>query len=115
MSQDRIEELAEKLCNCPLARHGHIPTCRTIELRNAVTDLTRAATPRWIPVTPKTLPKFDTPVLCYCEIYGRFVGVYSQIDGTNWGQWSNQKEIGILPPKAWQPLPPAPSSQKGEA
>jgi hypothetical protein len=69
-----------------------------------------SASPKWVSVKER-LPEFDTPVLCWGRIHGRFVGVYSRIDGTSWGQWSNQKEIGILPPVAWMPLPPAPTEE----
>jgi hypothetical protein len=62
----------------------------------------------WISVNDR-LPKLNGEcVLCYCRINGRFVGSYSSIGDTNFGQWGNSHEIGILPPTHWMPLPNPP-------
>jgi hypothetical protein len=54
-------------------------------------------------------PPFDTTVLCYCRIYGYYLGYYFRIDHAfNNGNWCDRKDKGVLPPIAWQylPLPP---------
>ena len=64
----------------------------------------------WIE-TEKRKPEFDTPVLVYCRIYGRFIATYEQIGGTEsvWGNWRYNDKLGILPPTHWMPLPDSPS------
>jgi hypothetical protein len=54
-------------------------------------------------------PKFNELVLCYCEIYGFFLGSYDQISGTAWGNWRRGDELGILPPTHWMYLPEKPT------
>lgn len=55
----------------------------------------------WIE-TKNKLPEFNKWVLCYCRIYGYYIGSYKQIDDTNWGNWHDGKELGVLPPVLWQ-------------
>ena len=62
---------------------------------------------RWISVA-ETKPEFGEPVFVWCRIYGRYIGTYQQIDGTRFGNWSDGKELGVLPPLFWQPLPTPP-------
>jgi len=62
---------------------------------------------RWISVEER-LPEFVEPVFVWCRIYGRYIGTYQQIDGTRFGNWSDGKELGVLPPLFWQPLPTPP-------
>lgn len=62
---------------------------------------------RWISVEER-LPEFGEPVFVWCRIYGRYIGTYQQIDGTRFGNWSDGKELGVLPPLFWQPLPTPP-------
>ena len=66
----------------------------------------------WISVKDR-LPSRDTTVLCFCRIYGRYVGSYQGIDVTDFGQWCNQSDCGILPPTHWMPLP-EPPKERGE-
>lgn len=54
-------------------------------------------------------PEFGVPVLVYCRIYGRFVATYEQILDTEFGNWHNGKELGILPPLYWMPLQELPN------
>ena len=53
-------------------------------------------------------PKFNTWVLVYCKVYGFYIGGYEQIEDTAWGQWSDGKNSGVLPPTHWMPLPEPP-------
>lgn len=62
---------------------------------------------RWISVEER-LPEFGEPVFVWCRIYGRYIGTYQQIDGTRFGNWSDGKDLGVLPPLFWQPLPTPP-------
>ena len=62
---------------------------------------------RWISAE-KRLPEFGEPVFVWCRIYGRYIGTYQQIDGTRFGNWSDGKDLGVLPPLFWQPLPTPP-------
>lgn len=62
---------------------------------------------KWISVDEK-LPEADETVLCYCRIWGRYVGCMTKILYTNNHQWSNSTETGILPPTYWQPIPEPP-------
>ena len=62
----------------------------------------------WIATKHKN-PPFDTPVLVYCEVYGRFIATFFEIDDTGYGNWSNDVERGILPPTHWMPLPDVPN------
>ena len=62
---------------------------------------------RWISVE-ETKPEFGEPVFVWCRIYGRYIGTYQQIDGTRFGNWSDGKDLGVLPPLFWQPLPTPP-------
>jgi len=55
-----------------------------------------------------TLPAFESSVLVFCRIYGRNVYFYSRIGDSNDGDWSNIKEMGLLPPTHWMPLPEPP-------
>lgn len=68
---------------------------------------------RWIPVEENSMPDFDTPVLVWCRIWGRYIGSYNRIHDTNWGNWHDGKELGVLPPTLWQPLPEIPKEFKG--
>lgn len=63
---------------------------------------------RWIPVSER-LPEFDTWVLCYCKIYGFYIGSYQRILDTCHGNWNDGKDLGVLPPIYWQPLPQSPN------
>lgn len=58
----------------------------------------------------KQKPPFETWVLCYCRIYGFYIGCYQQILDTGWGNWNDGKELGVLPPTHLQPLPSTPNS-----
>lgn len=62
----------------------------------------------WVKVS-EMLPEFEAWVLCYCGIYGYYIGQYQQILDTNHGQWCDGKESGCLPPIFWLPLPTPPS------
>lgn len=64
----------------------------------------------WI-ATEDRLPEFDTNVLVFCRIYGRFTASYVFIGeafGEKWGNWHDGKQLGILPPTHWMPLPEPP-------
>ena len=63
--------------------------------------------PKWITVTPETIPELNEPVLVRCKIYGRFIATYEDIGaGKNWGNWRDSNgNLGILPPTHWMPLP----------
>lgn len=58
----------------------------------------------------KEKPPFDMPVLCYCRIYGFYIGFYFQIAG-NFGNWCDGKDKGVLPPTHWMKLPSRPNSK----
>ena len=64
---------------------------------------------RWISVE-ETKPEFGEPVFVWCRIYGRYIGTYHQIGGTDFGNWSDGKDLGVLPPLFWQPLPTPPTN-----
>ena len=66
----------------------------------------------WIPVEVR-LPEFGESVLVFCRIYGRFIASYEfigEFQNEKYGNWSDGKNIGILPPTHWMllPLPPLP-------
>jgi hypothetical protein len=64
----------------------------------------------WIPVAKK-LPPFDEWVLAYCRIYGCYIGSYQRIaPDTSYGNWNDGKNLGVLPPTHWMPLPEPPTS-----
>lgn len=66
----------------------------------------------WIP-TKQKLPPFDTPVLVYCKIYGKYIGLYQRIiPSSNYGLWSDGEKSGLLPPTHWMPLPGPPKNSK---
>ncbi len=52
-------------------------------------------------------PDFGKLVLCYCRIYGYFLGSYNYID-LGYGNWRRGAEFGILPPVYWAILPEEP-------
>ena len=54
-------------------------------------------------------PPFGQPVLVWCRIYGFYVGAYMQIEDTDWGNWSDGENTGVLPPVCWMPLPEVPT------
>lgn len=54
----------------------------------------------------KIKPPFGVHVLCYCKIYGYYIGSYERIEDTNWGNWHDGKQLGVLPPIHWMELPP---------
>ncbi len=62
----------------------------------------------WISVDIE-IPEFNTPVLMYCKIYGRYIGWYQQIEG-ECGNWHDGNVLGVLPPTHWMPLPEPPKS-----
>lgn len=59
-------------------------------------------------LTNQSKPEFDRWVLCWCKIYGYYIGKYEQIEDTGWGQWNNGEKSGYLPPIYWQHLPAVP-------
>ncbi len=61
----------------------------------------------WIK-TEDHLPPFGEHVLVWCKIYGRYIASYQRISDTNWGNWHDGKDLGVLPPVCWMPLPEAP-------
>jgi hypothetical protein len=63
----------------------------------------------WISVKER-LPPFNQSVLCHCRIYGRYIGSYDRILDTGWGNWSDGKILGVLPPTHWMPLPKPPKT-----
>ena len=66
---------------------------------------------RWIPVSER-LPEYDVMILCFCRIYGCFMGVYSRIaDDVDAGVWSDFEESGVLPPTHWMLLPEGPEEE----
>jgi len=63
---------------------------------------------KWIR-TSERLPEFDIPVLCYCRIYGKYIGWHQRLDPDyDVGNWHDGKNLGVLPPTHWLPLPPNP-------
>lgn len=62
---------------------------------------------KWISCKER-LPDFDKPVLCFCRIYGRYIGWHQRIDNTNYGNWHDGTNLGVLPPIYWQELPEPP-------
>jgi hypothetical protein len=54
-------------------------------------------------------PKFGELVLVYCKTYGRFLASYEQIEDTDWGNWSYNGDLGILPPIYWMSIPEIPT------
>lgn len=62
----------------------------------------------WVKVEAKK-PEFGQWVVCHCRIYGYYIGCYERILDSNWGQWNDGKQSGVLPPVFWQPLPTPPS------
>lgn len=60
--------------------------------------------PKWISVNDAK-PEFNNTVLCYCRIYGTFIGSYDHVAGI-YGNWRRGDEFGILPPVKWMELPP---------
>lgn len=65
----------------------------------------------WIDET-KQKPPFGKHVLCYCRIYGYYIGSYENIapdvSGNIWGNWNDGKHLGVLPPTHWMELPEKP-------
>lgn len=64
----------------------------------------------WIPVAER-LPDFGESVLVFCRIYGRYVGQYvfiGEFRGEKYGNWHDGKNLGVLPPTHWMPLPEPP-------
>jgi len=66
----------------------------------------------WIP-TKERLPPFGVQVLCYCRVYGRYIGSYERLD-ENYaaGNWQDGERLGDLLPTYWMYLPPAPHNQQ---
>lgn len=54
-------------------------------------------------------PPFDEWVLVWCKIYGRYIGRFERIENSNFGQWNDGKQSGVLPPIYWQHLPKNPT------
>lgn len=47
-------------------------------------------------------PEFNKSVLCYCRIWGVFLGSYERLDPDyDWGNWRREDELGVLPPTHW--------------
>lgn len=68
----------------------------------------------WIDVNDR-LPAFEKRVLVYCAIYGMFIVHYQfigEFDGVKYGNWHDGRNLGILPPTHWQPLPSPPQPEK---
>ena len=84
--------------------------CCLVHICNAMEEYAKAYhedKTSWISVEER-LPEFGEPVFVWCRIYGRYIGTYQQIDGTRFGNWSDGKDLGVLPPLFWQPLPTPP-------
>lgn len=66
--------------------------------------------PEWVSVEDR-LPEFNKPVLAFCRVYGRYIGWYEFIGeafGEKHGNWNDGKNLGVLPPLFWMPLPEPP-------
>lgn len=64
----------------------------------------------WVKCSDR-LPEFDTPVLVFCELYGRAIYTHvfiGEFQGDKFGNWHDGKSLGVLPPTHWMPLPPKP-------
>lgn len=60
----------------------------------------------WVKETDKK-PQFDKTVVCWCQIYGLYLGRYIHI-GFGYGNWNNGRDTGVLPPIYWMELPEPP-------
>lgn len=107
---DRIERpqrYIRGLVEYPPGQRQWLEYADKVEARIAQLEAER----RWIPVNER-LPEYDTAVLCFCRIYGRFVGEYSRIEpDIDEGIWSGPSGTGILPPTDWMPLPSPPEDK----
>ncbi|MBK9800718.1 MAG: DUF551 domain-containing protein [Bacteroidetes bacterium] len=69
---------------------------------------------KWIRVSEK-MPDFDVSVLVFCRIYGVFIAQHKYIgdfQGEKYGNWYDGKDLGVLPPLFWMPLPSPPKTEK---
>lgn len=73
--------------------------------------MTDNKTYRWQETKENNLPAFGVPVLVFCRIYGRYIATYEQLCDTKWGNWHDGKQLGVLPPTHWMPLPPNPNKE----
>jgi len=80
------------------------------ECAKALTTRLEFMVMRWIE-TKEKMPEFNESVIVYCAIYGRYIGYYRPIEGTEDGVWCNWSgESGLLPPTHWMPLQEAPNA-----
>lgn len=67
----------------------------------------------------KEKPEFGRPVLAYCKIRGRFVGVYYEIEvehdfDRGSGHWASPRGYGIDAPVCWAELPELPAEYQNK-
>jgi len=71
---------------------------------------------KWISVSERK-PPFGEYVLVYCNIYGRYLTSYEEIDNSGFGEWHDVNGyLGGLPPVYWTSIlePPELNRNEGE-